>query len=150
MYIKFTKTRDVTTPARANPGDAGIDFYTPADYPVTVIAPGESVLIPAGIKIEVPIGYALIFHNKSGIAAKKNLYVGACVVDHGYAGEVHINLVNNGNMAQTIRPGDKIVQGIMVPILLPELIEVDEASLYQDIHVAGSRGAGGFGSTGNK
>jgi len=148
MYIKFTKTRDVKSPKRANPGDAGCDLYIPSDYPETVLAHGESVLIPSGIKIEVPIGFAFIFFNKSGISVKKNLYVGAAVVDAGYSGEVHINLINNGTLPQTISPGDKIIQGILIPISLAELIEVPEEELYRDIHVAGSRGAGGFGSTG--
>lgn len=150
MYMKFTKTRDVTAPKRANPGDAGIDFFIPNDFPETILQHGEKVVIPAGIKVEVPIGYALIFHNKSGVAVKKNLYVGADTIDHGYNGEVHINLINNGSAAQAIGPGDKIIQGILIPVSLVELIEVDEAQLYANIHVAGSRGAGGFGSTGTK
>ena len=73
MYIKFTKVRDVKSPCRANPGDAGIDIYVPSDFKPKQLDHGDSILIPAGIKVEVPIGYALIFHNKSGIAAKKNL-----------------------------------------------------------------------------
>lgn len=150
MYIKFAKTRDVKDPKRANPGDAGIDFFIPNDFKETLLNHGDSVLIPAGIKVEVPIGYALIFHNKSGVAVKKNLYVGADTVDHGYNGEVHINLVNNGQSPQAIGPGDKIIQGILVPVVLAELIETTQDQLYADIHVAGSRGAGGFGSTGAK
>ena len=153
MYIKFAKTRDVKSPTRANPGDAGIDFFIPSDFnegQPLFLQHGESVLIPAGIKVEVPIGFALIFHNKSGVAVKKNLYVGADTVDHGYAGEVHINLVNNGKDSCMIGPGDKIIQGILVPVMLAQTMEVDESNLYEDIHVAGSRGAGGFGSTGTK
>ena len=150
MYIKFAKTRQVKTPARANPGDAGIDFFVPDDFAATTLKHGEKVVIPAGIKVEVPIGYALIFHNKSGIAVKKNLYVGADTIDHGYSGEVHINLINNGEQDQTILPGDKIVQGILIPVMLVETIEVTEDELYDKIHVAGDRGAGGFGSTGVK
>ena len=150
MYIKFAKTRSVKTPARANPGDAGIDFFVPDDFPSTTLEHGDKVLIPAGIKVEVPIGFALIFHNKSGVAVKKNLYVGADTIDHGYSGEVHINLINNGKEPQMIAPGDKIIQGILIPISLVETIEVKEDELYADVHVAGSRGAGGFGSSGTK
>ena len=150
MYIKFAKTRSVKTPARANPGDAGIDFFVPDDFPSTTLEHGDKVLIPAGIKVEVPIGFALIFHNKSGVAVKKNLYVGADTIDHGYSGEVHINLINNGKEPQMIAPGDKIIQGILIPISLVETIEVQEDELYADVHVAGSRGAGGFGSSGTK
>ena len=150
MYIKFAKTRSVKTPARANPGDAGIDFFVPDDFPSTTLEHGDKVLIPAGIKVEVPIGFALIFHNKSGVAVKKNLYVGADTIDHGYSGEVHINLINNGKEPQMIAPGDKIIQGILIPISLVETIEVKEDELYADVHVAGSRGTGGFGSSGTK
>lgn len=151
MYVKMTKTRDTILPARANSGaDAGIDFYVPQDFKKTDLAPGGSVLIPSGIKVEVPVGYSLIFFNKSGVASKKSLIVGACVVDSGYAGEVHLNLINVGDDIQTISPGDKIVQAIMVPVITFETIEVSEEELYRDIHVAGNRGAGGFGSTGTK
>lgn len=151
MYVKMTKTRNTTLPTRANSGaDAGIDFYVPNDFAAAVLKPGESVKIPAGIKVEVPVGYALIFFNKSGVAAKKSLIVGACVIDSGYAGEVHINMINAGTENQTISPGDKIVQGILIPVICFETIEVPEEELYRDIHVAGNRGAGGFGSTGVK
>ena len=149
MYLKMSKTRDVKVPHRANSGaDAGIDFFVPNDFTAQTLAPGASVKIPAGIKVEVPAGYALIFFNKSGVAAKRSLIVGACVIDHGYAGEVHINLINAGNTIQTISPGEKIVQGILIPVITFETIEVPEEELYSSIHVAGSRGTGGFGSTG--
>lgn len=148
MYIKYAKTRDVKDPARANPGDAGIDFFVPNDFNPVTLAHGQSVLIPAGVKVEVPMGFAMIFHNKSGVASKKNLYVGADTIDHGYAGEVHINLVNNGIDVAIISPGDKIIQGLIVPVMLPSLLESPEDELYRDIHVAGARGDGGFGSSG--
>lgn len=148
MYIKFSKTRNVKTPQRAQPGDAGIDFYIPDDFIGLTMEPGASVLIPSGIKVEVPMGYAMIFHNKSGVAVNKTLHVGADTVDHGYAGEVHINLTNVGQQSQTLVPGMKIIQALIIPVLLPQLIEVEQSILYRDIHVAGSRGTGGFGSTG--
>jgi dUTP pyrophosphatase len=128
----------------------GVDLYVPLDFPATTLQPGESVKIPAGIKVEVPAGYAMIFFNKSGVAAKRSLIVGACVIDHGYAGEVHINLINAGTQEQTISPGEKIVQAVVIPVLTPEFIEVPEDNLYQDILNASIRGDGGFGSTGTK
>lgn len=146
--LKFALTRNVKHPTRANPGDAGIDFFVPNDMAPIVLQHGESVLIPAGVKVEIPFGYAMIFHNKSGVASKKSLYVGADTIDHGYMGEVHINLINNGVEPQEIKPGDKIIQGLIFQVCLPtvELVEAEE--LYQDTSVAGTRGAGGFGSTG--
>jgi dUTP pyrophosphatase len=150
MYIKYAKTREVKSPTRANHGDAGIDFYIPVDFPEITLHHGDSVLIPSGIKVEVPFGTALIFHNKSGVASKKKLDVMADTVDHGYAGEVHINLINNGKHEVTIGPGDKIIQGIHIPVFASNPIEVDESELYTDIHVIGDRGNGGFGSSGTK
>jgi dUTP pyrophosphatase len=147
----MSKTRSVKVPQRANSGaDAGIDFFVPDDFVAQTLQPGQSVKIPAGIKVEVPAGYALVFFNKSGVAAKRSLIVGACVIDHGYSGEVHINMINAGEVEQTIVPGEKIVQGILIPVVTFETIEVPEDELYASIHVAGSRGAGGFGSTGTK
>ena len=148
MYIKVSKIRDVKTPARANPGDAGLDFYVPSDFKPTTLNHGDSVLIPAGVKVEVPLGRALVFENKSGVASKKRLDIMACVIDHGYAGEVHINMINNGTDPATINPGDKIAQAVMYVIDCPQVIEVPETELYESIHVASARGEGGFGSTG--
>ncbi len=153
MYFKFSYVKDVKTPSRANPGDAGIDFFVPTQFnngEKYRINPGEGIKIPAGIKIEVPFGYAMIFHNKSGVASGKQLIVGASTVDHNYSGEVHINVMNVGMQEQYISPGDKIIQGIVFKVELPQLIEVPEDELYREVHVAGSRADGGFGSTGTR
>ena len=145
--MKFTKIKDVKTPTRANSTDAGIDFFIPnTDQPIC-LSPGHSCFIPSGIKVNVPEGYALIAFNKSGIAVKKSLHVGACVVDHGYQGEVHINLTNVGTENITLEPGDKIVQFVLLPLGEPTVQEVQEAELYSEVS---NRGDGGFGSTGDK
>ena len=145
--MKIAKIRDVKTPTRANSTDAGIDFFIPTDYKGGRLFPGQSCLIPSGIKVDVPKGYALIAFNKSGIATKKGLHVGACVVDHGYQGEVHINLTNVGSEDRTLEAGDKIVQFVLLPLgdSIVELVE--ENNLYES---ASDRGEGGFGSSGTK
>ena len=77
-------------PLRANPSDAGLDLrWTPseASEAVMTIAPGESVLIPTGGKFAIPHGYMMEIKNRSSVAAKLNLVVGACVIDSGYDGE---------------------------------------------------------------
>jgi dUTP pyrophosphatase len=145
--MKFTKTRDVKSPTRANSTDAGIDFFIPNDHEGLDLVPGESAFIPSGIKVNVPEGFALIAFNKSGIAVKKSLHVGACVVDHGYQGEIHINLTNVGQEIQELTPGDKIVQFVLLPLGETEVEEVEDADLYVTVS---SRGTGGFGSTGTK
>jgi len=145
--MKFTKIRDVKSPTRANATDAGIDFFIPNDHVFSYLKPGASVLIPSGVKVNCPEGYALIAFNKSGVAVKKNLHVGACVVDHGYQGELHLNLTNVGSEDQTIEGGDKIVQFVLLPLGPPEVEEVEETELYEEVS---ARGEGGFGSSGTK
>ena len=146
--MKITKIKDVKTPTRANSTDAGVDFFIPNDYSgKTELSPGESCFIPSGIKVNVPEGYALIAFNKSGVATKKGLHVGACVVDCGYQGELHINLTNVSAEDQTIAAGDKIVQFVLLPLGDPSIELVEENNLYEAVS---TRGEGGFGSSGTK
>jgi len=174
MTLKYCKTRKVKSPLRAHPFDAGIDLYVPEDLTYDVmkeklavvkedieveydgkfiksmkLQPGQSILIPTGLHVKVPEGYALILFNKSGVASKKHLHVGACVIDQNYEGECHINLTNVGNETMSIEAGEKITQGLIIPINYAITEEIDTIeNLY-----AGSdhdRGAGGFGSSGTK
>ena len=145
--MKFCKVRKVKTPIRANNTDAGIDFFVPEDQKIISLDPGESCLIPSGIKCNVPEGFALVAFNKSGVAVKKALHVGACVIDCGYQGEVHINLTNVGDWDQDILPGDKIVQFLLLQLGFPKVELVNESELYEE---ESNRGKGGFGSTGTK
>lgn len=147
--LKILKIRDVKPPIRAHSNDAGIDFFIPNDFKKTILNPNESILIPSGIKVLIPKGYALIAFNKSSIASKKNLIVGACVIDESYQGEIYINLINIGKEPQVINPGDKIIQFICLPINYVKIEEVtNEFELYNGIVT--TRGEGGFGSTGLK
>ena len=145
--MKKSKVRKVKTPIRANNTDAGIDFFVPEDNKPIFIEPGESCLIPSGVKVNVPEGYALMAFNKSGVAVKKELHVGACVVDCGYQGEVHINLTNVGKIQQYLNPGDKVVQFVLLKLGNPVIELVKENNLYES---KSSRGDGGFGSSGTK
>lgn len=170
--IKMQKIRAVKTPTRAFPTDAGIDFFVPTDLKISDFAsstkltsfpiratvdlidtiysiklyPNESILIPAGLKVAVPEGFALIMFNKSGVATKRHLDVGACVIDSSYRGEVHLHLTNTSDTIITILPGDKIIQGIVLPI------NTCTTELVDDINDLGAtdRGQGGFGSSGTK
>ena len=172
--LKYTKVRKVQSLNRPHADDAGIDFYVPEDidettfmtkcditksYPIVnysdgvvkdiTLKPGQSVLIPSGIHVKVPKGYALIYMNKSGIAAKRHLYVGSCVVDENYTGECHLHLTNVGSSEVVISAGDKIVQGLVIPINYCQAEEISDLdSLYKDFE--SDRGAGGFGSSGTK
>ena len=145
--MRIAKVRQVKTPTRGTQGSAGIDFYIPNDYPANLctINPGERFFIPSGIKANVPEGYALIAMNKSGVALKKGLMVGACVVDSDYQGEIHLHLVNTSKNSVTVEPGEKLTQFLLIPVNHCAVKEVSEAALFE---VITSRGAGGFGSTG--
>lgn len=147
--MKILKVREVKTPSRAHSNDAGIDLFIPEDFLSQVLNPGQSVLIPSGIKARVPEGYALIAFNKSGVAAKKNLIVGACVIDESYQGEIHIDIKNVGTAPQVINAGDKIIQLLCVPMnYVPVELVDNEDELFSDM--VSDRGNGGFGSTGTK
>lgn len=163
--MKFLKIRDVKSPSRGTSKSAGIDFYIPNDWndgePFKLQA-GQRLLIPCGIKVKLPEGYALIAHNKSGVATKKGIIFGAQVVDEDYQGELHLSLINTNQVVESfgdaeysidlgiveIVPGEKIMQFLLVPVnyVLPEEVNtIDE--LYDEIT---ERGEGGFGSTGVK
>lgn len=147
--MKFIKIRDVKTPTRGTPKSAGIDLYVPNDFESRQLLPGDSILIPSGIKADVPSDHAFIAFNKSGISTKKNLSVGACVIDEDYQGEIHIHLYNFGYAPATINPGEKIIQCLLVPISYEDVeIETDENELWKGKN--SERGEGGFGSTDHK
>ena len=153
MIIEFSRVRpDVRPPERANPSDAGLDvFYNPSDPTVTAmrVEPGQSVVLQTGLKFGVPHGYMLEVKNRSSIAAKYGLLVGACVIDSGYDGEVFINLHNVGKTPQTIEPGDKIAQVVMVPVVHFRALETDRDNLYEWYPITISdRKDGALGSTG--
>jgi len=135
-------------PVRAHTTDAGMDlFYSPEHHSGWLsIKPGGSALLETGLKIEVPEGHMIQIMNKSGVASKRQLVTGACVVDHGYDGEVFVNLQNIGTKPQVLEPGQKIAQAVLIPVSYPDLVEIYEDDLYDG---ATSRGTGGFGSTGD-
>ena len=156
MKLKIAKVRkDAKLPTRAYPTDAGMDIYFCPDeetkekiisvmgYPIEV---KDSVLLSTGLKIEVPSGYMLEIKNKSGIASKRQLVLGACVVDCGYTGEIFVNLQNIGWKTQYIKAGDKIAQAVLIPI---DCCEIEEVS-KKEFEKKTPRGQGGFGSTDTK
>ena len=146
--FKFIKTKEVASPQRGTGQAAGIDFFIPNDaFEEYSLAPGEALKIPSGIKMIIPEGYCLQFVNKSGWGSK-GLFVGACLVDSDYRGEVHLDIHNFSKNHIKLSGGLKIVQAILLPVpnLNPTEIEYEEFSVYENTE----RGAGGFGSTGLK
>ena len=123
---------------------AGADLYACIDGEIT-IAPHQTVLIPTGLAIELPVGYAGLIYARSGLASKKGLApankVG--VVDCDYRGEVKVALLNHSEVPQTVSAGERVAQLVIAPYLTVDFTESDELSDTV-------RGAGGFGSTGTK
>ena len=110
-----------------------------------VIKAGQTVLVPTGIAIELPMGLVGLIYARSGLASKRNLApankVG--VVDCDYRGEVMVALHNHGSVDQTVLPGERIAQLVIAPFLKAEFTLVEELDTTE-------RGEGGFGSTGRK
>ncbi len=146
--IEFVKTRDVKSPNRGTVLSSGLDFYVPEDFQESIIKPGHSVLVPTGIHVKLNPEWTLIAFNKSGVAMKKAMLVGAQVIDADYQGEIHINLHNVGKDNQTVKPGDKLTQFILLKVSLAEPVELATLeALYEE---ESERGSGAFGSTDHK
>lgn len=123
---------------------AGADLCACLDAAV-LIAPGETVLLPTGLAMEIPEGYAGLIFARSGLATKRGLApankVG--VVDADYRGEILVSLHNHGAAPQTVEDGERIAQLVIVPFLAAQFRETEVLSET-------ARGSGGFGSTGRK
>lgn len=129
---------DVKIPSYANPGDAGMDFYSAENL---VIKSHERKTVRTGIKMAIPPGYVGLIWDKSGLASKKGIKTMAGVIDAGYRGEVGIVLQNLGSDEFIVEKNMKIAQMLIQPIHSPELEEVEELDETK-------RGDGGFGSSG--
>lgn len=162
--MKFCKIRDVKSPVRGTGKAAGIDFFVPNfGSKGFIVNPGTDLLIPSGIKMEIPEGYMLMAADKSGVVTSKwaclgagrtpkseafesIVILGAKIIDEDYHGEIHIHIVNVGRTKVYIKPGMKIAQFILVPVSYEELKEVPEAELFNK---PTERADGAFGSTGS-
>lgn len=145
MKVGIKKINDkATIPTYGSEYAAGADLYACLESDVTV-ASHATVMIPTGLAMELPVGYAGLIYARSGLASKKGLApankVG--VVDSDYRGEVKVALHNHGETAQTVSHGERIAQMVITPYLAASFVVKEELSTTV-------RGAGGFGSTGNK
>jgi len=146
MY--YFKSRNVKSPERGTPQSAGIDFFIPDDWEPRPVFPTGDILIPSGLHVRTPPGHALVFFNKSGVATRHKLAIGACLIDEDYQGEVHFHLFNTGAWSVHLEPGQKIAQGVLLKINYAPARELKSlGELYDE---PSTRGAGGFGSTGEQ
>ena len=151
MIIEYARVRDKPRPPeRANPSDAGLDvFYNPEDGLTKQLDVGENAVLATGLRFGVPHGYMLQVMNRSSMAAKRGLVVGAHCIDSGYDGEVFIDLHNVGTTMQNIRPGEKIAQVVLVPVVHFRAVETGSGDLYNWYPITiSNRGDGALGSTG--
>jgi dUTP pyrophosphatase len=128
-------------PGRAHPGDAGTDLFAASDVE---LAPGQRALVPTGIAIALPDGYAGFVHPRSGLAARHGVTIvnAPGTVDAGYRGEIRVTLLNTDpDHPVRFQRGDRIAQLIIQRVAYPVFHEV--ATLP-----GSARGDSGFGSTG--
>lgn len=128
-------------PRYAQPGDAGADLHSAVDL---TLAPGQRAMVPTGIAIALPEGYAAFVHPRSGLAIKHGLSMVNTpgTIDAGYRGEISVLLINHDTQEPVvIRRGDRIAQLVVQQVEHATFVEVSELP-------DSSRGSGGFGSTG--
>ncbi len=143
MIMKVTRMEhNKHLPEYKTEGSSGMDLYAAIEKPIT-LKPLERVLVPTGIKIEIPVEYEAQIRARSGLSVKHGITLINAVgtVDADYRGEVCVGLVNISNEEYTINPEDRIAQMVIA--------RVEKAKIEVTSELANSlRGEGGFGSTG--
>ena len=129
-------------PEYAHPGDAGADVCAAIDEPMR-LWPGQRLLIPTGLKADIPVGFEIQVRPRSGLALNSGITVlnSPGTIDSGYKGEIGVILINTSEDSFAIDPGDKIAQFVIARHAVGRFKEVDAVG-------ESSRGEGGFGSTG--
>lgn len=136
--MKINLDEGAYIPVRGYDADAGLDLRTPKRV---VIYPNDSVTVNTGVHVEIPFGYFGKLERKSGLNVNYGIVSHGGVIDSGYTGPIVVKLYNHGKQKYVFEEGDKIVQLIVQPCLLPMLELVDD---LEDTY----RGDNGFGSTG--
>lgn len=143
MKINIKKlNKNAIIPNKGSEFSAGYDLYACLEEPINVKS-NQTVKIPTGLAMEIPVGYAGMIFARSGLSTKKGLApankVGVC--DSDYRGEYIVALHNHSDEDVTVNPGERIAQLVIIPFLSVDFIETD--TLNDTV-----RGTGGFGSTG--
>ncbi len=167
MKIVIAKLRDnAKTPFKKHMHDAGYDiawapseddlfwtsktlFVEGKEYKSCIaIPPFKSKRFGTGLKVNFPSDFVLEIKNRSGMASKKDLVVGACVVDSTYTGEIFVDLHNVSDKVQVIEAGERIAQFLVYKIENCIFEEIPVEQYDEELEVMSERKAGGFGSTG--
>lgn len=123
---------------------AGLDLRANINHTIELM-PGDRVLIPTGIKVEIPEGYELQIRPRSGLAIKYGITVlnAPGTIDADYRGDIGIVLINHDSLEFEVNPGDRLAQAVLSKF---EKVEWEEETSLSETE----RGEGGFGSTGEK
>ena len=144
MKLEVKKLReDAIIPTRGSAKSSGLDLYAVEDVEIEL---GQTKLVKTGVAFGIPEGYEIQVRPRSGLSLKTGLRIcnSPGTVDQDYTGECAVImqlLPNNNVVSYTIKRGDRIAQAILCPVIIPELVEVEELG-------ATDRGSNGFGSTG--
>ena len=133
---------DALMPIYAKPGDAGADLRSSVE---AIVPAGERLTVPTGVSIALPNGYVGLVHPRSGLSAKHGITVlnAPGTVDAGYRGEISVTLFNSSKEDFAIAVGDRIAQLVIQQVEVAKFVRVERLP-------DSPRGAGGFGSTGQK
>jgi len=139
---RLPAARGLPLPAPASAGSSGCDLRAALADEV-VLRPGERLLVPTGLAIEIPPGWEGQVRPRSGLALRHGIGMvnAPGTIDSDYRGEVGVLLINLGSEPFTLRRGDRIAQLVIARV---ESVEWEEAEALE----GSDRGEGGFGSTG--
>ncbi|MCP4356075.1 MAG: hypothetical protein GY793_10725 [Proteobacteria bacterium] len=167
--MKYARVREVAKPNRGTEGSAGVDFFIPEfdakfknDFKImnainfgvrineagALVIPGKNrVVIPSGVKVNIPKGKGLFVWDKGGRAVKDGLTNTAGLIDSDYQGELLVVMYNTSHSSVELKPGDKITQYVLLDVDHSEWGEESAEKLHTEVT---ERGTGALGSTGVK
>ncbi len=142
LEIPIIVPEGATLPFYASEGASGADATAQLNAPLE-IPPGETRLVPTGLKVAIPRGYEIQIRPRSGLAFKHAVTVlnTPGTIDADYRGELGVIIINHGRETFTVTPGMRIAQLVVTPVVQVQFAKTDSLD-------ATIRGAGGFGHTG--
>ena len=142
---RLPSARDLPLPSYASPGSAGFDLRAAVDGEVA-LRPGERLLVPTGLALEIPPGWEGQVRPRSGLALRHGIGIvnAPGTIDSDYRGEVGVILINLGEAPFGLKRGDRIAQLVISRVEPVEWEEIEETGALGE----SARGGGGFGSTG--
>ena len=144
MKMKIVNKSNYDLPKYQTKGSAGFDIKINIDAPLKIPKYSMTELLPTGLYVKIPNGYEGEIRPRSGLACKHGITLAnsPATIDSDYTGEIKICLVNNSREDYILKPGERVCQMLIKPVVQ---VEFEEVETLEDTE----RGSGGFGSTGN-